>query len=191
MSTAMRWFSHPAALVETDRIGDGTRIWAFAHVMPGAVLGAGCNVGDHCFVESGVVIGDHCTIKNGVSIWQHVHLGNDVFVGPNAVFTNDLYPRNPATSFQAVETHVEDGVTIGANATIVCGVRLGRRCFIGSGAVITRDVPAHALVTGNPARRRGWVCECGRRLRAAASGATACSHCGLRWTVGASGVTAA
>ena len=85
-----------AALVETDRIGDGTRIWAFAHVMPGAVLGAGCNVGDHCFVESGVVIGDHCTIKNGVSIWQHVHLGNDVFVGPNAVFTNDLYPRNPA-----------------------------------------------------------------------------------------------
>lgn len=182
------YFVHPAALVETDRIGEGTRIWAFAHVMKDVTIGRRCNVGDHAFVESHVTLGDDVTVKNGVSIWQHVHIGSRVFVGPNAVFTNDRFPRNPHPVFDAEETFVEDGVSIGANATIVCGVRLGRFALVGAGSVVTRDVPQHALVLGNPARRRGWVCECARPLPAANGGQAACGHCGRRYAVTADGV---
>jgi UDP-2-acetamido-3-amino-2,3-dideoxy-glucuronate N-acetyltransferase len=183
MSDPRPWFAHPSALVETDRIGEGTRIWAFAHVMADVTIGRRCNLGDHVFVESGVTIGDDVTIKNGVSLWQHVHVGNLVFLGPNAVFTNDLYPRNPHPTFDAEETWVEEGVSIGANATIVCGIRLGRRAMIGAGAVVTRDVPPHALMVGNPARRRGWVCECGHPLPPAAGGTSGCERCRRRYAV--------
>lgn len=188
MSEPRPYFVHPAALVETDRIGEATRIWAFAHVMADVTIGKRCNIGDHAFVESQVTIGDDVTLKNGTSIWQYVHLGNRVFVGPNAVFTNDRYPRNPHPTFDAVETWVEDGVSIGANVTVVCGVRIGRFAMIGAGSVVTRDVPAHALMMGNPARQRGWVCECGRPLPAARDERATCANCERAYSVTTAGV---
>jgi len=160
------YFVHPQALVETESIGEGTRIWAFAHVMRDARIGSNCNVCDHAFVESNVVIGDAVTIKNGVAIWDGVTLADHVFVGPNAVFTNDLNPRAEVKKSRAqfVATDVQEGATIGANATIVCGVTIGRYAFVGAGAVVIRDVAPYALVVGNPARQIGFMCECGERL---------------------------
>ena len=160
------YFVHPQALVETDQIGEGTRIWAFAHVMKGAVVGKNCNICDHVFIESNVVIGDGVTIKNGVSVWDGVSLGTSVFVGPNAVFTNDLNPRAAVkkTREQLISTRVGEGASIGANATIVCGTRIGRHAFIGAGAVIIRDVLDYAMMVGNPARQIGFMCECGKRI---------------------------
>ena len=159
-------FVHDRGLCESKKVGAGTRIWAFAHVMDGAVVGRSCNVGGGAFIESGAVVGDRVTVKNNVLIWDLVTVGDDVFLGPNAVFTNDLDPRaafkKDRDGFLATE--VETGVTVGANATIVCGVTLRRHCFVGAGAVVVSDVAAHALVVGNPARRVGWVCECGARL---------------------------
>jgi UDP-2-acetamido-3-amino-2,3-dideoxy-glucuronate N-acetyltransferase len=175
---------HTHALVESDDIGEGTVIYAFVHVMPGASIGRDCRLCDHVFVDSGARIGDRVTIKNGVSVWDHVHIGNDVFVGPNVVLTNDLHPRRGA-AWQPTPTWIEDGATIGANATIVCGVRLGARSFVGAGAVVVKDVEPHALVVGNPASRLGWVCHCGHRLDSEPS--TTCAHCGRRFTISASG----
>ncbi len=161
-------FVHERALCETTDVGPRTRIWAFAHVMPGARIGADCNLGDHSFIESGAVVGDRVTIKNGVAVWDKVTLADEVFVGPNAVFTNDPTPRaafrKPPERFLA--TVVGRGTSIGANATIVCGVTLGEHALIGAGAVVARDVPAHGLVVGNPGRRIGWVCACGETLTA-------------------------
>ena len=165
-SPSTSYFVHPNALVETEDIGEGTRIWAFAHVMKGAIVGKNGNICDHAFVESNVTIGDGVTIKNGVAIWDGVSLGDHVFVGPNAVFTNDLNPRAAVkkTREQFVTTEVHEGASIGANATIVCGVTIGRYAFVGAGTVVIRDVPAHALVVGNPARQIGFMCQCGERL---------------------------
>jgi len=182
-------FIHPTALVETDRIGGGTRVWAFVHVMPQATIGRNCNLGDHVFIESNVTIGNNVTVKNGVSIWEHVHIADNVFVGPHVSFTNDRFPRNPHTSYEAEETWVEEGATIGANATILSGIRLGRHCFVGAGAVVTQNVPPHALVFGNPASLRGWVCYCGRPLDADAEGLAKCRACGKSLRITAGGVS--
>jgi UDP-2-acetamido-3-amino-2,3-dideoxy-glucuronate N-acetyltransferase len=145
-----RYF-HPKALVESDQIGAGTRVWAFAHVMPGAQIGTNCNVGDHAFVESGAVVGNNVTLKNNVCVWLGVKLEDDVFVG-------------------------ERGVAIGANATILPGVRLGRYSMIAAGSVVTEDVSPFALVVGSPARQIGDMCRCGQRLPGEFRTAT-CTHC--------------
>jgi UDP-2-acetamido-3-amino-2,3-dideoxy-glucuronate N-acetyltransferase len=161
-------FIHDKALCESEDVGARTRIWAFAHIMKGARLGTDCNVGDHAFIESGAVLGNHVTVKNCVLVWDKVTVEDEVFLGPNMVFTNDLRPRvafkNPPEKF--LPTRVQRGASIGANATIVCGVTLGEQCFVGAGSVVTKDVPAHALVAGNPAKRRGWICACGEKLPA-------------------------
>ena len=184
-----RFTAHPSALVETDAIGEGTRIWAFAHVMAGATIGARCNIGDHCFVESGASIGDGCVVKNGNMLWEGVRLDDGVFVGPHVFFTNDRYPRSrelpEASSRYALKknwlatTRVGRGASLGAGAVIVATVTIGEFAMVGAGAVVTADVPAHALVLGNPARPRGWICRCGRPLRWRASRARC--ECSLRW----------
>jgi UDP-2-acetamido-3-amino-2,3-dideoxy-glucuronate N-acetyltransferase len=148
----MGYFKHPQAIVESTTIGDGTRIWAFAHVMPKAVIGRECNICDHTFIENEVVIGDRVTIKNGVQVWDGVTLEDDVFVGPNATFTNDPFPRSRQIPHAFTKTRVCLGASIGANATILCGVVIGSKAMVGAGAVVTKDVPANAVVVGNPAK---------------------------------------
>lgn len=170
---------HPLALVETPHVGTATRVWAWAHVMRGARVGSGCNIGEGVFIEDGVVVGDNVTIKNGVAIYQGVTIESDVFVGPHAVFTNDRRPRSGGFKRDAAyfrSTHLERGATIGANATLICGVRIGTYAMVGAGAVVSRDVPAHTLCIGVPARARGFVCACGETL----SDALDCS-CSLRY----------
>lgn len=187
MSDAAPYSAHPTAIVESTEIGHETKIWAFAHVLPGARIGSRCVVGDHCFVESGAVVGDRVTIKNHVCIWDGVTLQDEVFVGPNVCFTNDRYPRSPRMPLVherythrdnwLAPTIVEQGCTIGGNATIVAGVRLGAFSFIAAGAVVTSDVEPFALVAGCPARQIGTVCRCGFP-RDSAGDEFLCPHCG-------------
>lgn len=144
-------FVHAHGLCETDSVGAGTRIWAFAHVLPGARIGRGCNICDHVFIENDVVIGDDVTVKCGVQLWDGVRVGDGVFIGPNATFTNDRLPRSKRYPDAFLSTTLEDGVSIGANATILPGLRIGAGAMVGAGAVVTRDVPPNAIVVGNPA----------------------------------------
>jgi acetyltransferase-like isoleucine patch superfamily enzyme/dTDP-4-dehydrorhamnose 3,5-epimerase-like enzyme len=153
----MSHYVHPQALCESDRIGEGTRIWAFAHVLPGAQVGRDCNLCDGVFVENQVVIGDRVTVKCGVQLWDGVTLEDDVFVGPNATFTNDPFPRSRQRPAEYARTLVQRGASIGANATILPGLTIGAGAMVGAGAVVTRSVPRHAIVTGNPARIVGYA----------------------------------
>jgi acetyltransferase-like isoleucine patch superfamily enzyme len=180
------FFKHPTALVETDRIGEQTNVWAYAHVMKGAVVGSHCNIGDHAFIESGAVVGDDVTIKNGVAVWQYVTVENRVFLGPHCSLTNDNRPRSKR-DWTPVATTIREGATIGANATIVCGCHIGRYAFIGAGAVVTRPVPDYAVVMGNPGRVRGYACECCQPLIGPGAMLT-CKKCGLRYIKTADGV---
>ncbi len=167
-------YIHPKALVETGQIGADTKIWAFAHVMADVVVGKDCNIGDHVYIESGVHIGTGVTIKNNALIWKGVHVADYVFIGPNVVFTNDLRPRSPRMPLikkqgleeeeWLVETFVEEGVSVGANVTIIAGVTLGKYCMIGAGSVVTKNVEPFTLVVGNPARVVGRVDELGERI---------------------------
>lgn len=145
-------FIHEKALVEDGaQIGANTRIWAFVHILPRAVIGRDCNICDHVFIENDVVIGDRVTIKCGVQIWDGLRIEDDVFIGPNATFTNDFFPRS-RQSFELMRTCVKKGASIGANATILPGITIGENAMVGAGAVVTKDVPAGMLVAGNPAR---------------------------------------
>jgi acetyltransferase-like isoleucine patch superfamily enzyme len=148
----MKYFKHPQALVESTRIGKGTRVWAFVHILSEVRIGADCNICDHVFIETGAVVGDRVTIKSGVQLWDGVTLESDVFVGPNATFTNDPFPRSRRRPKEFTQTRVCRGASIGANATILCGVTIGRNAMVGAGAVVTKDVPCDSVVAGNPAR---------------------------------------
>ena len=152
-----RHFKHPTAIVESEQIGAGTRVWAFAHILPGAVIGADCNICDHVFIENDVRVGDRVTIKSGVQLWNGVTLEDDVFVGANATFTNDNFPRSKQYPEKFLRTLVRAGASIGANATILANLTIGRKAMVGAGAVVTHDVPPYAIVAGNPARITGYV----------------------------------
>ncbi len=160
------YFVHESSYIdEPCVIGEGTRIWHFSHVMKDCVIGKRCNIGQNVVVSPNCAIGDNVKIQNNVSIYTGVILEDDVFCGPSAVFTNVINPRSPVPrKDEYMTTLVKTGASIGANATIVCGTTLGRYCFIGAGAVVTRDVPDYALCYGSPARLRGWVCSCGEKL---------------------------
>lgn len=154
---------HPHAIVETDQIGDDTRVWAFVHILKGAKIGSGCNICDHCYVEYDVVIGNNVTIKCGIYIWEKTTIEDDVFLGPNVVFTNNPRPRSKQY-IDHYKTHIKQGASIGANSTILGGVTIGKYAMAGMGSVITKDVPDYALVYGNPAKIKGWVDEEGDNL---------------------------
>ena len=154
---------HSTAIVEDGAdIGDGTSVWHHAHVRDGASVGVDCVIGKNVYVDTQAVVGDRCKLQNNVSVYHGVHIGDDVFVGPSATFTNDLVPRAFNADWKIVETHVHNGASIVANATVVCGVTLGEYSMIAAGATVTHDVAAHQLVAGTPARHLGWVCRCGK-----------------------------
>ncbi|MGC9308482.1 MAG: acyltransferase [Thermoplasmatota archaeon] len=156
---------HESAYVEDAVIGEGTNIWHFVHVRNGARIGDNCNIGKGVYIDAKVVVGDNCKVQNFATLYQGVTLGDDVFVGPHVCFTNDVYPRAALWDKNRLKnTLVHEGASVGANATIVAGVTIGRHAMIGAGAVVTKDVPDHGLVLGNPATLEGFVCRCGAKL---------------------------
>jgi acetyltransferase-like isoleucine patch superfamily enzyme len=160
------FYAHPSAVVESDAIGEGTKIWHFAHVRKGSLIGKNCNIGKSVYIDIDSAIGNNVKIQNFVSVYKGVTIEDDVFVGPSATFTNDLYPRAFIWDEEHVsQTRIGRGASIGANATLVCGIRVGNYAMIGAGSVVAEDVSAFALVIGNPGRQVGWVCYCGHRLK--------------------------
>ncbi|MEL0638709.1 acyltransferase [Marinomonas sp. TI.3.20] len=157
-------YIHPLADVQTDQIGEDTKVWQFSVILEGAKIGANCNINALTFIENDVVIGNNVTIKSGVQVWDGLRIADNVFVGPNVTFTNDFTPRSKQYPSEFLKTAIEHHASIGANATIIGGVNIGAYALIGAGSVITKDIPSHALVYGNPAKQHGWVCQCGTKL---------------------------
>jgi UDP-2-acetamido-3-amino-2,3-dideoxy-glucuronate N-acetyltransferase len=185
MAESPAYFVHPSAFVDQPtQIGNGTKIWHFCHVMKDAVLGENCILGQNVLVSPGVKLGNNCKVQNNVSLYTGVICEDDVFLGPSMVFTNVINPRSAVVRRdQYLVTHLEKGATVGANATLVCGIRLGKFSFVGAGAVVTRDVPAYALVVGNPARQIGWMSEYGHRLHFGADNMATCTESGQQYRI--------
>ena len=154
---------HPTADVQSVKIGNDTSIWQYVIVLPHAVIGNNCNINAHCFIENDVTIGNFVTIKCGVYVWDGIEIGDHVHLGPGVTFTNDLYPRSKH-SFDLLKTKIESGASIGANATIIGGIIIGKYSLIGAGSVVTKSIPNNTLWIGNPARQVGYVCDCGHKL---------------------------
>lgn len=187
----MAYTAHPTAIIDEGCIiGAGTRIWHFSHLMTGCVVGEHCNIGQNVVVSPGVVLGNNVKVQNNVSIYTGVECADDVFLGPSCVFTNVVNPRSAVNRRgEYAKTRVGRGASIGANATIVCGHDIGEFAFIGAGAVVTKTVPAHALVLGNPARRTGWMSEFGHKLQFDAQGEAICPESGQRYQLRNESVT--
>lgn len=179
----MSYFAHPTAVIDEGCIiGEGTRIWHFSHVMPGCEIGKNCNIGQNVVVSPKVKLGSNVRVQNNVSIYEGVICEDDVFLGPSMVFTNVINPRSAVSrKHEYMKTLVRKGASIGANATIVCGNEIGEFAFIGAGAVVTRPVPAYALVVGNPARQSGWMSEFGHKLKFDANGKAVCPESGEQY----------
>ena len=191
VAPAPSYYAHPSATIDAGcEIGEGTKIWHYSHVMPGARIGRRCNFGQNVLVARDVVIGNNVKIQNNVSVFEGVVLEDDVFCGPSMVFTNVINPRSHVSrKHEYRPTLVRRGATLGANCTIICGHTVGRFAFVGAGAVVTKDVPDYALMLGAPARIAGWMCECGVRLRADGGGRGACPDCQRRYTIDGERVT--
>lgn len=178
MSEAGTYYAHPTAVVDEGcTIGKGTKIWHFTHIMPKCVIGENCNIGQNVVVSPEVIIGNNVKVQNNVSIYTGVICEDDVFLGPSAVFTNVINPRSAVVrKNEYKQTLVKKGASIGANATILCGNTIGEYAFIGAGAVVTKDVPAYALLIGNPARQTGWMSEYGHKLKFDSNGQAVCDE---------------
>jgi len=176
----MDYYAHETAIIDEGcQIGEGTKIWHFSHIMPNCVLGKNCNIGQNVVISPEVVLGQNVKVQNNVSIYTGVTCDDDVFLGPSMVFTNVINPRSAVNrKNQYAKTHVGKGTSIGANATIVCGHDIGEYAFIGAGAVVTKHVPAYALVVGNPARQTGWMSRYGHRLKFNEEGIATCPESG-------------
>ncbi len=179
----MDYFAHETAFIDEGcTIGEGTKIWHFSHIMPNCKLGKGCNIGQNVVVSPDVILGNNVKVQNNVSIYTGVVCEDDVFLGPSMVFTNVINPRSAVNrKSEYAKTVVKRGATIGANATIVCGHDIGEFAFVGAGAVVTKTVPAYALVVGNPSRQMGWMSEFGHRLTFDASGIAICEESGEKY----------
>jgi len=149
---------HPTAIVESESIGEGTKVWANTHIRKGAIIGKECTIGENVYIDEGVVVGDRCRIQNGALIYKGVTMGNDVMIAPGVVTTNDIFPELPVGDWSERfrETIIEDNVSIGANSTIICGIRLGKGCMVGAGSVVTKSVSSNVVVVGNPAKHLRW-----------------------------------
>ncbi|MBS1772952.1 MAG: N-acetyltransferase [Bacteroidetes bacterium] len=176
----MNYFAHPTAVIDEGcEIGEGTKIWHFSHIMPGSKIGERCNIGQNVVVSPEVILGNNVKVQNNVSIYTGVTCEDDVFLGPSCVFTNVINPRSAVNrKSEYAKTIVAKGATIGANATIVCGHNIGAYAFVGAGAVVTKDVPAYALIVGNPAKQTGWMSEYGHKLQFDKDGNATCSESG-------------
>ena len=174
---------HPSAIVDQGaQIGEGTKIWHFTHVMPDSIIGKNCSLGQNVVMMTGASLGDNVKVQNNVSIYTGVHCEDDVFLGPSMVFTNVINPRSAIVrKHEYKPTYVRKGATIGANATIVCGIEIGEYAFIGAGAVVTKNVPAYALMVGNPARQTGWMSRNGHKLKFDRDGIGVCPESGERY----------
>jgi len=174
-----KMFIHKSAIVETVTVGEDTTIWAFTHILDGAVIGSNVNICDHCFIENDVVVGDNVTVKCGVYLWDGIIIENNVFIGPNATFTNDKLPRSKNREYKNHKTILMEGCSIGANATILPGITIGKYSMVGAGSVVTKSVPDYALVIGNQAIIKGYVCICGNGLIFSDGSATC--NCGEKY----------